>query len=275
MLRRDLQYKEVKNMRFLRLYKTFVVQQLKQLMEYRVDFLTGAGSFLVGQITNIVFISIIFSQIPQLQGFKYYEIIFIYGFSLIPRGLDHLFTDNLWKVAWFIVRKGDFDKYLTRPINPLVHVIMEALQFDALGELLTGIVIMVIASIKLGINYTAVSILLMILAFIFGTVIYSAIKIAGAALALWIKSSGSILQVLYMSSDFAKYPVTIYNGAVRNIITYIVPFAFTAYYPASYILRGNNPWFCFGVGAGVATILLTLSVLLWNKGISAYESAGS
>ena len=243
-------------MRFLRLYKTFVVQQLKRLMEYRVDFLTGAGSFLIGQITNIVFISIIFAQIPQLQGFKYYEIIFIYGFSLVPKGLDHLFTDNLWKVAWFIVRKGDFDKYLTRPINPLVHVIMEALQFDALGELLTGIV-------------------LMILAFIFGTVIYSAIKIAGAALALWIKSSGSILQVLYMSSDFAKYPVTIYNGAVRNIITYILPFAFTAYYPASYILRGNNPWFCFGVGTVIAAVLLTLSVLLWNKGINAYESAGS
>ena len=107
---------------------------------------------------NIVFISIIFAQIPQLQGFKYYEIIFIYGFSLVPKGLDHLFTDNLWKVAWFIVRKGDFDKYLTRPINPLVHVIMEALQFDALGELLTGIVLMIIASIKLDITYNGVTI---------------------------------------------------------------------------------------------------------------------
>ena len=232
-------------------------------------------SFLVGQITNIVFISIIFSQIPHLQGYEYYEIIFIYGFSLVPKGLDHLFTDNLWKVAWFIVRKGDFDKYLTRPINPLVHVIMEALQFDALGELLTGIVLMVIASIKLGIDYTFGKVMLMIVAFIFGTVIYAAIKIAGAALALWIKSSGSILQVLYMSSDFAKYPVTIYNGFVRNIVTYILPFAFTAYYPASYILRGNNPWFCFGAGTVIAAVLLTLSVLLWNKGISAYESAGS
>lgn len=261
--------------RFFRLYKTFIVQQLKRLMEYRVDFLTGATSFLIGQITNIVFISIIFSQIPHLQGFDYYEIIFIYGFSLVPKGIDHLFTDNLWKVAWFIVRKGNFDKYLTRPINPLVHVIMEELQFDALGELLTGIVLMVIASMKIGINYTFVNVALMILAFAFGTVIYAAIKIAGAALALWIKSSGSILQVFYMSSDFAKYPVTIYNGAIRNIITYIVPFAFTAYYPASYILRGNAPWFCFGVGSIIAIILLILAILLWNRGLKAYESAGS
>lgn len=262
-------------MRFLRLYKTFVVQQLKQLMEYRVDFLTGATSFLVGQITNIVFISIIFSQIPHLQGFGYYEIIFIYGFSLVPKGLDHLFTDNLWKVAWFIVRKGNFDKYLTRPINPLLHVIMEALQFDALGELITGIALMAIASVKLGIDYSVGKILLMLLAFVFGTVIYTAIKIAGAALALWMKSSGSILQVFYMTSDFAKYPVTIYNGFVKNIVTYIIPFAFTAYYPASYILRGNDPWFCFGVGTIIAAVLLTLSILLWNKGLSAYESAGS
>ncbi len=261
--------------RFFRLYKTFIVQQLKRLMEYRVDFLTGATSFLIGQITNIVFISIIFSQIPHLQGFDYYEIIFIYGFSLVPKGIDHLFTDNLWKVAWFIVRKGNFDKYLTRPINPLVHVIMEELQFDALGELLTGIVLMVIASMKIGINYTFVNVALMFLAFVFGTVIYAAIKIAGASLALWIKSSGSILQVFYMSSDFAKYPVTIYNGAIRNIITYIVPFAFTAYYPASYILRGNNPWFCFGVGSIIAIILLTLAIMLWNRGLKAYESAGS
>jgi ABC-type uncharacterized transport system permease subunit len=39
-------------MRFLRLYKTFVVQQLKRLMEYRVDFLTGAASFLVVKLIH-------------------------------------------------------------------------------------------------------------------------------------------------------------------------------------------------------------------------------
>lgn len=262
-------------MRFFRLYKTFIAQQLKRLMEYRVDFLTGATSFLIGQITYIVFINILFTQIPHLKGFAYYEIIFIYGFSLVPRGIDHLLTDNLWKVAWFIVRKGDFDKYLTRPINPLVHIIMEEIQFDALGELLTGIVLMIIATIKLGIGFTFSKVILMLWSFVFGTVIYTSIKIAGAALALWIKSSGSILQMFYMASDFAKYPTTIYNGFVRNIITYIIPFAFTAYYPASYILRGNNLWFCFGVGTIMSTLLLTLAIMLWNKGLKVYESAGS
>ncbi|MCI6498825.1 ABC transporter permease [Lachnospiraceae bacterium HCP1S3_C3] len=262
-------------MRFLRLYKTFVKQYFKQLMEYRVDFLTGAMSFLVNQITNILFISIIFSNIPNLAGWSYNEIIFIYGFSLLPKGIDHFTTDNLWKVAYFIVRKGDFDKYLTRPINPLVHVIIENFQFDALGEFITGIVLVVYASVKMSLRLTFVNMLLFIIAVIFGTFIFTSIKIACAAIAFWVKRSGSILQVFYMSSDFARYPVTIYNKAVRYIISYIVPFAFTSFYPASYFLRGGNALYCIGGTVAISMIFMVISVWIWNRGISAYESAGS
>ena len=262
-------------MRYLRLYKTFVAQHLKKLMEYRIDFLTGELSWLINQIPSIVFIGVIFSQIPNLDGFLFYEIIFIYGFSFVPKGIDHLLTDNLWKVVWFIVRKGDFDKYLTRPINPLLHVIMESIQFDALGELLTGIILMIIASIKLSIQYTFVNVALMIIAMVFGTLIFTSIKIACSAFAFKIKQSGSILQIFYMTSDFAKYPVTIYNSIVRNIITYIIPFAFTAYYPASYILRGTNPLFNIGGVVIASVVLFVISILIWNKELDSYESAGS
>lgn len=261
--------------RFFRLYKTFVVQYFKQLMEYRIDFLTGALSFLINQLTNILFISIIFDNISALSGYSRYEIYFIYGFSLLPKGLDHLLTDNLWKVAYFIVRKGDFDKYLTRPINPLLHVIMELFQFDALGEFVTGIVLLSYASVKLGIHFGPVQILILLVAIIVGTLIFTSIKILFAALALWIKRSGSILQIFYMSSDFARYPVTIYSKPIRFIITYIIPYGFTAYYPSTYFLRGNSPLFALGAGAIAAAILLTVSITVWNRGLSAYESAGS
>lgn len=262
-------------MRFLRLYKTFVKQYFKQLMEYRVDFLTGALSFLVNQVTNIVFISIIFNNIPNLAGWSYNEIIFIYGFSLLPKGLDHLTTDNLWKVAYFIVRKGDFDKYLTRPINPLVHVIIENFCFDALGEFVTGVVLVAYASVKMNLQFTFVNILLLIISVIFGTLIFTSIKIACAAIAFWVKRSGSILQALYMSSDFARYPVTIYNKAVKYIISYIIPFAFTSFYPASYFLRGGNVLYCIGGTVIISIVFMIIGVCIWNSGISAYESAGS
>lgn len=262
-------------MRYARLYRTFVVQRLKSMMEYRVDFLTGAASFLVNQLTNILFIHILFGQIPALDGFSYYEILFIYGFSLVPKGLDHLLTDNLWKVAWFVVRKGDFDKYLTRPMNPLLHVIMEDFQLDALGELVVGIALMAIGGKALGLHLGVVQVVLMLVAFVFGALIFTGIKTAGASIAFKIKQSGSILQIFYMTSDFAKYPVTIYSGAVRNIVTYIIPFAFTAYYPAAYLLRGGEPLFCIGGVVVAGLLVMTIGVLMWNRGLAAYESAGS
>ncbi len=262
-------------MRFFRIYKIFVAQKIKMLMEYRVDFLTGATSFLITQLTNLVFIGIIFGQIPHLNGFLFQEIIFIYGFSLMSKGLDHLLTDNFWKLAYFVVRKGDFDKYLTRPIDPLVHVIIENIEFDALGEFITGIVLFIISSRKLKLHFGPLDILLLIIAVIFGAMIFTAIKIIGAAIAFWIQRSGSILQIFYGTSDFARYPTTIYNAFVKNLITYIIPFAFTSYYPAVYFLRGENPLFNIGGVVVAAVILLLISICVWNRGLSAYESAGS
>ena len=78
-------------MRYIRLHRIFIAQYLKRLMEYKVDFLLGAIGLVIAQAIQMLFIGIIFSQIPQLQGWTFEEILFIYGFSLIPKFIDHLF----------------------------------------------------------------------------------------------------------------------------------------------------------------------------------------
>ncbi len=261
--------------RMLRLHRIFVAQYMKNLMEYKVDFLTGAISFLLGQIVQIAFIGIIFSQIPNLNGWEFNQILFIYGFSLIPKGLDHLFFDNLWVVGYWVVRKGDFDKYLTRPINSLFYVIAEKFCVDAFGELFMGIILIAYSMIQLKLTITWYTIPLFIVAVVFATLIYTAIKIATAAISFWTKASGHITHMFYMTNDFSKYPTTIYNKFVRTFITYIVPFAFTAFYPASFFLTGENPLFCIGGTVVASIVLFSISVCIWNAGIKAYESAGS
>ncbi len=217
--------------RFFKIYRILVAQNLKRLMEYKADFFAGAVSFLIDQAIGIAFIFIIFSQIPQLSGFTFEQIVFIYGFSQIPKGIDHLLTDNLWCVGYFIVKKGDFDKYLTRPINPLFHVIAETFQIDAVGELVVGIGLMIYVGGSVNLYVTPLSVLLFFVVIPFAMLIYTAIKIATGALAFWLKSSGFIIQMVYGMNEFAKYPTTIYSPFVKMLITYIIPFAFTGYYP--------------------------------------------
>lgn len=261
--------------RMFKMHRIFVTQELKRMMEYKGDFIVGIIGFLLGQLTNMLFLFIVFSQIPSLMGWTLEQVIFIYGFSLIPKGIDHLFFDNLWSIGHFTVRKGDFDKYLTRPINPLFHVMVEKLQIDALGELLMGIALICVTMPSVSIEWSVTKVLLILLVIPFATMIYVGIKTATAAIAFWTKRSGNVTFMFYMVNDFAKYPVTIYNNFVKTVITYIIPFAFTAFYPANYILTGENPLFNIGFTVVISIVIMTIGVCIWNKGIKAYESAGS
>lgn len=262
-------------LRYLRLHKIFISQHMKKLMEYKTDFLLGAIGLLIAQALQILFIGIIFSGIPALEGYSFEEVLFIYGFSLIPKSIDHLFCDNLWMVGYSIIRKGDFDKYLTRPINSLYYVVVERFCVDAFGEMLTCALLLIYAVPKLHLAFHWYTIPLLLIVVVFATLIYTSLKIITAAISFWTKASGHITHMLYMTNDFSKYPVTIYNKAVQTLITYVIPFAFTAYFPASYFLTGENPLFNIGGTVVAGTLLFVLAIFIWNRGIRAYESAGS
>lgn len=261
--------------RYFRLHRIFIAQYLKRLMEYKTDFLLGAVGMLIWQAIQILFLGIIFSQIPDLKGWSFDEVLFIYGFSLIAKSLDHLFFDNLWMVGYRIVRKGEFDKYLTRPVNTLYHVIVENFCIDAFGELLSCVLLLGYAIPRLNLPFHWYTIPLVIVVVVFATMIYTSLKIMTAAVAFWTKASGHVMHMLYMTNDFSKYPVTIYNKAVKAIITYVIPFAFTAYFPASYFLTGQNGLFCIGGTVIAGSVLFALALFIWRKGLNAYESAGS
>lgn len=257
------------------MHRIFVTQELKRMMEYKGDFIVGIIGFLMVQCSNLLFLWIVFRQTLQLMGWSMAEVVFIYGYSLLPKGLDHLLFDNLWSIGHFTVRKGDFDKYLTRPMNTLFHVMVEKFQIDAFGELIMGAALIIATVPMLSVRWSVWRILLGVVALPFATLIYTGIKTVTASVAFWTKRSGNVIYMFYMVHDFAKYPVTIYHRAVRAVITYIIPFTFTAYFPASYILRGGNPLWCVGMTVLVSAALMALGIFVWHRGIRAYESAGS
>ena len=262
-------------MRYLKIYRVFIVQELKRMMEYKVDFIIGVVSVLAQQAANLLFIWVIFSRIPALDGFTMEQIIFIYGFSLLPRGLDHLLFDNLWPFGYWLVNRGEFDRYLTRPLPTLMHVMFERFQVDALGSIIIGIVLIISVMGSIGIVWSLGNILLFLFIIPFATLIYTALKIATAAIAMWTKQSGHVIMMFYRLSDFAPYPTSIFPSVIRGTITYIIPFAFASFYPASYFLTGENPWFRLGGTVVVSLLMLAIALFIWRRGEKAYESAGS
>lgn len=261
--------------RYLRLYRVLVTQFLKTIMQSRVDFLIGLLGFFFTQIMGIAFLYLVFQQIPSLQGWTLDQLIFIYGFAQIPRGIDHLFTDNIWLVSYRLVINGDFDRYMLRPMNIFFQVIAEKLQPDALGELLVG-TILVVRSLGKGIVIVdGLHLGLFFVSVLAGALIYTSIKLFFASLAFWVKVSGPFLQVAYEMADFAKYPTEIYAKGIRFLITWVVPFAFVAYLPASFFLKSDTSVWVVGIECGIAFVFWCIAYALFQYGTRIYESAGN
>jgi ABC-2 type transport system permease protein len=260
--------------RHVRIYGVFFRQYLKGLLIHRVDFLVGAVAFIVSQSLGLLFLYIIFQNINQLAGFSANEVLLIYGISQIPKGIDHLFFDNIWLLPQR-VRNGEMDRYLLRPINPLYAFLIERFQPDAFGEIILGISITVYSLTQVTVAVTIFKILGLVTFIVIGSFIFTAIKLATASTSFWIKNCYPLMQITYDLNDYTKYPKIIYPKAIQFIITYIIPLALLSYYPTLFLLDRISFLGVLAYLVPVTSGLLIIALFIWHKGLKRYESAGS
>ena len=164
---------------------------------------------------------------------------------------------------------------MIKPINPLFQLIAEKFQPDGLGEIAIGTMLFITAAVNLDLSFTPVKILLLLVVILSATIIYTSIKLTVASIAFWVKFAQAHLFMVYQLSDFTKYPIGIYPKGIRFLLTFIVPFTFTAYFPGAYFLGKEG--FLEGI---LMTILISiiascLSYFVWTRGLKRYESSGN
>jgi ABC-2 type transport system permease protein len=247
---------------------------LHRFTEYRVDFLVGVASLAVRVLCQVALISVVFSHVEALGGWTYPEALFLVGFAMLPRGLDRLFTEQLWILSYDLVRTGDFFRYLLRPVSPLYLLLSERFLYpDGLGELVVGTAIVGTATTALGVGLSPLGWVLLALGVVAGAIVHAAIKCTVASIAFWMSSSLSVMSAVNQLADFATYPMTIYPPFLRIGLTWVLPFAFTAYLPVQAVLSGDLArlwWLLPAVGGS-----LTVAAVAYRRGIGRYEMSGS
>ncbi|HWI54430.1 MAG TPA: ABC-2 family transporter protein, partial [Desulfobacteria bacterium] len=73
--------------RYFVIFFHYFTQYMKTQMAYRADFVANVFSELFQQSVNLIFIAVVFTKVPRIQGWSRDEILFIYGFFLIPFGI--------------------------------------------------------------------------------------------------------------------------------------------------------------------------------------------
>ncbi len=261
-------------MHYFSLFFQYASQYLKTRLTYRVDSVIEILSDLLSQGVNLIFILVVFGHTGLLGGWSREEIIFIYGFFLVPYALFSSFF-NIWDFNERYIVKGEMDRVLTRPVHSLFQIIMERMELESLFGVITGILVMSYAGTELGITFTAYDVFIFILMVLGGMLIYGGVFISLASIGFWSDSRTDIMPMMYNISNYGRYPVDIYHKAIRFVLTWILPFAFVGVYPASYFLN-KEEWYGYAFLTPVMGILVfSLSVFLWNTGVKKYRGAGN
>lgn len=259
---------------YLRIYFKILTQDIKSKMSYRADFIISMIGMLATTFAGAASFWLIFQNFPNINGWNYNEMIFLYGFSLISATPAQCLFDNNWSLR-LAVYSGDFIKYCFRPVNLFFYFISEVFDIKGLGQLGFGIAAVVYAWIKLELTVSFSSIMLFVVMSLAASLFVIAILNLAACTCFWVVNSFFILQLYGTFRDYAKYPITIFSPVLKALFTFIIPIGFMAFYPSQLFLRPQDVNWIVWTTPLFGVLFFYISYKVWMKGAMNYSGTGN
>lgn len=260
--------------RYFILYPSFLIKNLRESIAYKWDFIMGVSAHLLIQTTGILFLSIVFNHAASLNGWTFYQCLALYGYAMIPSGLEEFFLHNIWSLPGRYIRFGNLDRVLLRPLHPLFIITMDGTSLHGFITAIYGAIVLGIAMNHLNLELSMVKVLWLIVFAISGMLIYFAIMTIMATFSFWFIDVMSGMFLVNNLNQFLKYPLSIYSSTINVLMTFIVPYAFTSFYPATFLLDMQQYKLFAWVTPAVALILMVIAVYFFMYGLKNYKSAG-
>ncbi len=258
---------------------SLVLASIRGQMQYRLNFLIELAFGLVFQSTGFVFIWIVLGQFDALGGWTLSEIALLYGMRLTAHGLWTVSFSRLFAIDQ-IVRQGEYDRLLLRPMPPMLQLMFSSFRIATLGDLLGGLIILGIAIANVAVEWTTAKVLLLFASMIGGAMLDGAFQLGPAAMTFRFLETIS-LRIIFdnIFSNFGGYPVSIFERPTRFLLTYLVPMAFIAWAPSTVLLERTDelpfPVAVAWASPLVGAVLLYVAFRIFQRESRRYQSAGS
>jgi ABC-2 type transport system permease protein len=262
-------------LRYANILGDYFVQYLKARLAYQGDFFIALFTSFCATLASFSFIYILFHRVSALQGWKFEELVFIYGFSITSLGFFNVLSLNLYEFGERYIIEGRFDQVLLRPLHSLFQVLFEAFRIESLQEVITGCCLVAYSAYRLHLNPGLVEILVFPLMVLCGVILYLSIFTILTSVSFWFEDRIGIIPPVYNMIPFGRYPTTIYNGFLQFLLSWIVPFAFASFYPTTWFLGRTEYSVLFFLVPLMAILFGGLAILIWNQGVKNYQSVGN
>lgn len=263
-------------MHSLRLIRRFILASAQQELAYRANFYLSLLHSLLNFGAGFLGVMVVFGQVEELRGWDFSATLALLGVYLVVSAIRNLFIGpSLESMAGMEgeVWTGRFDFTLLRPVSPQFLASFRHWRLFSLFDLALGLLVIGIALAQPGQTLSIPQLLTFFLALSAGALILYAILLAFTAL-VFISPGFLFTWVFDGLFQMARYPLGLYPGWVRLVLTWIIPVGLITTVPAQALTGAVAIPTLVGM-VGLAVALLAVASLMFKWGLVRYHSASS
>lgn len=260
----------------LRLFFKLIKITFKSQMQHRASFMMLISTYLLSSSIDIIGIWVLFDRFELVKGWTLQEVAIIYGIMHIGFSIPEAFARGFDNFG-LLIKNGDFDRILLRPLGTLYQMASREIQWMRLGRLLQGSIVLAWGCAELHFSLTPLHILTIALAILGTAAVFYGLFILQATLTFWTTETLELMNIATFGGvEVGQYPISIYNPFLRGIFTFIIPLACVGYYPIATALKHETIPLWLGTIAPLGGfIFLLCSMQLWKLGVRHYSSTGN
>ncbi|MBI5346883.1 MAG: ABC-2 family transporter protein [Chlamydiae bacterium] len=260
----------------LSLYVKLCFVSLRSNLQHKASFGLLTLATFITTFIDIFVIWALFNRFKMVKGWTLFELMLILGIIYMGFAIAEAFARSFAKFSE-VVKRGDFDRILLRPLGTLVQVATREIEFMKTGRFFLGLFILIYGCSKLKISLFSLHSVVIILSIVGTASLFYGIFVIEATLAFWTTESLEIMNITtYGGVQAGEYPMSIYNRAFRLFFTFVIPLSCVAYYPIAILLRHETfPFWVGCISPFLGIVFLFLSFKLWKIGVRRYHSTGS
>lgn len=263
----------------LAVYRRSVGARARSEWQYRTSFAlfcVANALVVVGELTAV---AVVMSNVDDLAGWSTGEVLFLAALSGVAFAAADLLFSPVERVAHH-VKEGTFDQFLTRPAGTLCQLLGREFALRRIGRLAQPVVLLMLVVTLVPVEWTPAHVVLLVLTMVSGTVIYGSIWVVTSSIAFWtVETQEMANSFTYGGNSMNRYPIDILGGWMRRLVTFVVPLAFVAYMPTTWLLDKPPPfglpsWVAW-TGPPVALVMAVTAGAVWRFAVRRYRSTGS
>ncbi|HVV16943.1 MAG TPA: ABC-2 family transporter protein [Polyangia bacterium] len=260
--------------RYARLLRVQMTMSALTAMQYRADFIVRGFIATLWMAVTLAPIVIVFGARQTVAGWTFPESLVVVGwFTLLHAVLEGAVSPSLTAVVEH-VRRGTLDFVLLKPADAQFLVSTAKLEPWHVVDVAGALIIFLVAFTKLGrwpsLPQVATGVALLGLAIV---ILYS-IWILVISASFWVVKVDNLSYLFGSLFDAARWPISVFRGALRIVFTFVFPIALLTTYPALALLGrldARTALAAFGGGLAFAG----LARWVWHRALGLYTSASS